>query len=67
MEDDLKNLKLYFLINHSLDLDQILNLGLGFLTKTDEVLNGTTSLEDNLNGRRPQWKTTSIEDDLYGR
>jgi hypothetical protein len=59
MEDDLKNLKLYFLINHSLDLDQILNSGLEFLTKTDEGLNGTTSKEDDLNKRQPQWKTTS--------
>ena len=23
-----------------------------------------TSMEDNLNGGRPQWKTTSMEDDL---
>ena len=23
----------------------------------------TTSMEDNLNGRGPQWKTTSMEDD----
>ena len=24
-------------------------------------------MEENLNGRRPQWKTTSIEDNLNGR
>ena len=24
-------------------------------------------MEDNLNGRQPQWKTTSMEDDLNGR
>ena len=24
-------------------------------------------MEDDLNGRRPQWKTTSMEDDLNGR
>ena len=24
-------------------------------------------MEDNLNGRRPQWKMTSIEDELNGR
>ena len=23
-------------------------------------------MEDNLNGRRPQWNTTSIEQELYG-
>ena len=27
----------------------------------------TTSMEDDLNGRQPQWKTTSMEDDLNGR
>ena len=27
----------------------------------------TTLVEDNLSGRRPQWKTTSVEDDLSGR
>ena len=26
----------------------------------------TTSMEDNLNERWPQWKTTSIEDDRNG-
>ena len=26
-----------------------------------------TSMEDDHNGRRPQWKTTSMEDNLYGR
>jgi hypothetical protein len=26
-----------------------------------------TSLEDDLNGRRPKWKMTSMEDDLNGR
>ena len=36
-----------------------------------DVLNGrrpqwkTTSIEDDLNGRRPQWKTTLMEDDLF--
>ena len=24
-------------------------------------------MEDNLNGRQPQWKTTSMEDNLNGR
>ena len=24
-------------------------------------------MEDNPNGRRPQWKTTAIEDDFIGR
>ena len=24
----------------------------------------TTSMEDNLNGRRPQWKTISLEDNI---
>ena len=24
------------------------------------------SMEDDLNGRQPQWKTTSMEDDLNG-
>jgi len=24
-------------------------------------------MEDNLNGRQPQWKTTSMKDDLNGR
>ena len=24
-------------------------------------------MDDNLNGRRPQWKTTSMEDDLNGK
>ena len=27
----------------------------------------TTSIEDDHNGRQPQWKTTSMEDDLNGR
>ena len=27
----------------------------------------TTSMEDNPNGKRTQWKTTSIEDDVNGR
>ena len=27
----------------------------------------TTSIEDNLNERRPEWKTKSMEDDLNGR
>ena len=27
----------------------------------------TTTMEDDLNGRRPQWKMTSMEDDLNGR
>ena len=27
----------------------------------------TTSMEDDLNGRRPQWKLTLKEDDLKGR
>ena len=26
-----------------------------------------TSMEDDLNGRRPQWKTTLMEDNLNGR
>ena len=26
-----------------------------------------TSMKDDLNGKRPQWKTTSMEDDLNGR
>ena len=26
-----------------------------------------TSMEDNLNGRQPQWKTTSMEDTFNGR
>ena len=26
-----------------------------------------TSMEDNLNGRQPQWKTTSMEENLNGR
>ena len=24
-------------------------------------------MEDNFNGRQPQWKTTSMEDDLNGK
>ena len=27
----------------------------------------TTIMEDDLNGRRPQWKTTLTEDNLNGR
>ena len=27
----------------------------------------TTSMEDNLNKRRPEWKTKSMEDELNGR
>ena len=27
----------------------------------------TTSMEDDHNGRRPQWKTTTMEDDHNGR
>ena len=27
----------------------------------------TTSMEDNLKGRRPKWKTNSMEDDLNGK
>ena len=27
----------------------------------------TTSMEDDLIGRQPQWQTTSMEDDLIGR
>ena len=45
-------------------------LNISKMTSMDEDLNGrrpqwkTTSLESNLNGRRPQWKTTSMEDNL---
>ena len=31
------------------------------------IPNQTISIEDDLNGRRPQWKTTSMEEDLNGR
>ena len=42
-------------------------------TSVEDDLNGrrpqlkTTSIEDSLNGRGPQWNTTSMEDDLNGR
>ena len=42
-------------------------------TSMEDDLNGrrpqrkTTSMEDKFNGRRPQWKMTLMEDDLDGR
>jgi hypothetical protein len=55
----------------------LFNIGRSTLVEYKSVLNNlkngrqpqwkTTSAEDNLSGRQPHWKTTSVEDDLPRR